>query len=124
MCRNYTFGMYGLTTTFFFFLPFLILSYLSPPPLLLSTIVRSKTIVGKVGRGRSRTIFENFREASLTFFLLFLSLSLFLFYLDENLRRPNIYIYIRKMICLIVRGREIFAFLSLLFRRSLRSNRL
>lgn len=103
--------MYGLTTTLFFFFFFFLILFLLfflvylpvPPPHPTTLLSRLKRIVGNIGRGRSRTIVENFSRSlsSLSFF----SSSLFLFYLDENLRRPNI--YIRKMICLIVRGREI-----------------
>lgn len=97
----YTFGMYGLDD----FLP---LNSLPIPPffsflfttfLLLLMIRKIEKIVGKVGDDRSRTIFEVFRKL-LAFLFLFFSL----IYLDENLRRLGI---LEKMICLIVRGREI-----------------
>lgn len=80
-----------------FFFPFFFVFFAT---CLLSTIGKIERIVGKVGHVRSRTIFEDFRKP-LRFFLFLL---LLLIYSDETLRRPGI---LEKMICLIVRGREI-----------------
>lgn len=95
----YTFGMYGLDVFSTFKLFTYSSSFLFITFLLLSMIRKIEKIVGKVGHDRSRTIFEDFQKP-----LAFLFLLVSLIYLDENLRRLGI---LEKMICLIVRGREI-----------------